>query len=96
MRANYHSEEEKEIATMQHAMNIIDPTVEIFKLKGKDDQYFRDIYESLLTVQLALKISDRTMKRLFTERSNLILRLITQEAELVQLRAQNEHLKDGL
>lgn len=81
---------------MQHAMNIIDPTVAIFKIKGKDDQYFKDIYESLLTIQLALKISDRTMKRLFTERSNLILRLMTQEAELVQLRAQNEHLKDGL
>jgi hypothetical protein len=96
MRKSYHSEEEKEIATMQHAQLIIDPTVEIFKIKGKSDVHFQDLYESLLIVQLSMKISERTLKRLFSERSDLILKLTQQEAELIQLRIQNENLKDGI
>lgn len=93
---NYHSDEEKDIATTQFAVMIIDPTVEIFKIRAKLDPLYDDLYHSLVSVQLGIKVFDRTINSLSKQNSELRLRLMQQESELVQLRIQNENLKDGL
>lgn len=81
---------------MQYAQLIMDPTVEIFKISAKLDPLYDDLYNSLLSIQLAVKVFNRTLNSMERQNSDLRLRLMQQEAELIQLRIQNENLKNGL